>query len=101
MRGQTPLSFMLISIWFMEYAERTICYAAVCLQDKDSAIFTRSQNSVMCVIDLANVVCTEQNAYAPVLLKITYRCSLAKLCVTLGVQHNMKCRRTKYQILGL
>ena len=41
-------------------------------------------------IDVANVVCTGQNAYAPVTLKIMYRCSSAKIYVTLGVQLKMK-----------
>ena len=35
-------------------------------------------------IDVANVVCTCQSAYAPVTLKIMYRCYFAKIYATLG-----------------
>ena len=50
-----------------DLSERAECCATVCLQDGISAIFTRSQNFICALvknvfIDVANVVCTGQNA---------------------------------------
>ena len=51
-------------------------------------------------INVANAACTGQNAYTAVTLPM-YRCSFAKIYITVGVQLKMKYHGTKYQTSGL